>query len=136
MSLSSRLSSLFVQDTPNENNQRNGYQTQPDLDLDLDGARQNKRPRMMEKLTEEEIDIELKRPPYYQVRVIRSLLCRLFEADLCVVHAGRRYRWHDGRYPHALIRYGEDKTTGRSSFPTEVLVLVGFIHQDLPTRGF
>lgn len=96
MSLSSRLSSLFFQDTSNENNQRNGYQTQPDLDIDLDGARQNKRPRTMEKLAEEEIDIELKRPPYYQVGAIRSMLCPSFDTNPCTVYAGRWYRRHDG----------------------------------------
>lgn len=76
MSLSSRLSSLFFQDTSNENSQRNGY-AQPDLDLELDGARQNKRPRTMEKLAEEDIDVELERPPYYQVSAVCSVFNKL-----------------------------------------------------------
>jgi len=64
MSLTSRLSNLFSQDSSagdTVKSQRNGY---AEPDFDLDGARQIKRPRTMEKLAEEEIDHELKRPPY------------------------------------------------------------------------
>ena len=65
MSLTSRLTGLFTPDSSIASTQRNGY-ADPDLD---DGARQNKRPRTMEILADEEIDIELKRPPYYQVGI-------------------------------------------------------------------
>jgi hypothetical protein len=75
MSLTSRLSNLFSQDSsagdPQES-QRNGY---AGPDFDLDGARQIKRQRTMEKLGEEEIDHELKRPPYLHVR--KWLSCQM-----------------------------------------------------------
>ena len=67
MSLTSRLSSLFSQDTSGGTSietHRNGY---AEPDVDFDGPRQNKRPRTMEKLAEEEVDFELKRPPYIHV---------------------------------------------------------------------
>lgn len=69
MSLSSRLSSLFFQDASTENNQHHGY-VQPELDSDLNGAQQNRQSRAMPNVAEEEIDIELRRPPYYQVSAI------------------------------------------------------------------
>lgn len=65
MSLTSRLSSFFSQESSVSEPQRNGY---AEADFDLDGARQNKRLRTMENLEEEEVDIELKRPPYLHVR--------------------------------------------------------------------
>ncbi|KIW83127.1 hypothetical protein Z517_02371 [Fonsecaea pedrosoi CBS 271.37] len=65
MSLTSRLSNWFSSDSsvgnPAIGVQHNGY---AEPDFDLDGARQNKRPRTMERLEEEETDLELKRPPY------------------------------------------------------------------------
>ncbi|KIX04080.1 uncharacterized protein Z518_07633 [Rhinocladiella mackenziei CBS 650.93] len=64
MSLTSRLSNLLPQDTSVQESvesQRNGY---AEFDSDIDGARQIKRPRTMEKLVEEEVNFELKRPPY------------------------------------------------------------------------
>ncbi len=70
--LASRLSNLFSQDSSagdTVKSQRNGY---AEPDFDLDGARQIKRPRTMEKLAEEEIDHELKRPPYLHVRKLLS----------------------------------------------------------------
>lgn len=70
MSLTSRLSNWFTQDgsvrLSLEAQRNDGY---PGPDADIDSARQIKRPRTMEKLGEEEADIELKRPPYIHVRV-------------------------------------------------------------------
>lgn len=70
MSLTSRLSNWFTQDgsvrLSLEAQRNDGYS---DSDTDIDGARQIKRLRTMEKLGEEEVDIELKRPPYIHVRV-------------------------------------------------------------------
>ncbi|EXJ54092.1 hypothetical protein A1O7_09429 [Cladophialophora yegresii CBS 114405] len=65
MSLTSRLSSWFSQDssigTSLEAQHNDGYAAS---DFDIDGARQIKRPRTMERLAEEEVDLDLKRPPY------------------------------------------------------------------------
>ncbi|KIV83360.1 hypothetical protein PV11_05392 [Exophiala sideris] len=64
MSLTGRLSNLFSQDSSSgDSNQsrRNGY-AKPEYDID--GARQIKRQKTMEEPAVEDIDLELKRPPY------------------------------------------------------------------------
>ncbi|KIW14135.1 hypothetical protein PV08_06916 [Exophiala spinifera] len=64
MSATSRLSNLFSQDSTRRDSvqiQRNGS---AESEFEIDSARQIKRQRTMEKLAEEEIDDELKRPPY------------------------------------------------------------------------
>jgi hypothetical protein len=69
MSLTSRLSNWFSQDssvgTSLGAQHNDGY---AESDFDIDGARQIKRPRTMERLAEEEVDLDLKRPPYTHVR--------------------------------------------------------------------
>ena len=70
MSLTSRLSNWFSHDssvgTSLEAQHNDVYS---ESTFEIDGARQIKRPRTMERLAEEEVDIELKRPPYSQVRI-------------------------------------------------------------------
>ena len=95
MSLTSRLFGLFSQDTSGGTSletHRNGY---AEPDLDFDGPRQNKRPRTMEKLAEEEVDFELKRPPYVHVGATMPRPNRLsVVAHTITVHACWRGWWH------------------------------------------
>ena len=69
MSLTSRLSNWFSQDSSVGTSlevQHNDAYSEPDFEID--SARQIKRPRTMERLVEEEDNLDLKRPPYLQVR--------------------------------------------------------------------
>jgi hypothetical protein len=68
MSLNSRLTNWFSPDSsvqPSLEASRNDAYSDPDPDID--SARQIKRARTMEADTEE-VDLELRRPPYIQVR--------------------------------------------------------------------
>lgn len=133
MSLTARLSNLFSQDNSSgdsSQSQRNGYATP---EFDLDGARQVKRQRTMEGLADEDIDIELKRPPY--LHVCGSCSVESFSGLLtCAVDACRRNRRDYGRHSHALVGYCQDEAARRSSLPTEIFQSFRFLHQDFPAR--
>jgi hypothetical protein len=96
----------------------------------IDGTRQDSRPHKMEQVTEEE-DFELKRPPYLHVGSHfagrESKLTAL--GNVCW-----RYWGNHRRHPYALARYSQNATTRRSSFPTEVHIVVEFLRQNLSAR--
>ncbi len=126
MSLTSRLSNWFSQDSSigaSLEAQRNDAYSESTFDID--GARQIKRPRTMERLAEEEVDLELKRPPYLQVRVeFDAQHASIFWLTRNTGNARWR-RWRNyRRHSDALTRYCQDETARRSPFPTQVRLII------------
>jgi len=95
MSLTSRLSSFFSQGNSSATSidtAGHGF-AEPTLDIVDGGTGPRRRPRTMEPMAEEDIDFELKRPPYLHVCVTSPpTIHRIDHADGEIVDAGGGHR--------------------------------------------